>query len=86
MEDLKQGLPQYTALGVGRDDGKEAGEYCPIFFNLALSEGASRRTLKVITSSGCSFCADWFLQLPRSIRPHTQVSKAMCFMFPLFLF
>ena len=33
MEDLKQGLPQYTALGVGRDDGKEAGEYCPIFFN-----------------------------------------------------
>ena len=26
MEDLKQGLPQYTALGVGRDDGKEAGE------------------------------------------------------------
>lgn len=33
MEDLKQGLPQYTALGVGRDDGHEAGEYCPIFFN-----------------------------------------------------
>lgn len=33
MEDLKQGLPQYTTLGVGRDDGKEAGEYCPIFFN-----------------------------------------------------
>ena len=33
MEDLKQGLPQYTALGVGRDDGKEAGDYCPIFFN-----------------------------------------------------
>ena len=27
MEDLKRGLPQYTALGVGRDDGKEAGEY-----------------------------------------------------------
>ena len=25
MEDLKRGLPQYTALGVGRDD-------CPIFF------------------------------------------------------
>lgn len=35
MEDLKQGLQQYTALGVGRDDGKEAGEYCPIFFNTA---------------------------------------------------
>ncbi len=35
MEDLKQGLPQYTAIGVGRDDGKEAGEYCPVFFNTA---------------------------------------------------
>lgn len=33
MEDLKKGLPQYTALGVGRDDGKEAGEYSPVFFN-----------------------------------------------------
>ncbi len=35
LEDLKQGLPQYTALGVGRDDGKEGGEYCPILFNTA---------------------------------------------------
>jgi endonuclease/exonuclease/phosphatase family metal-dependent hydrolase len=33
MEDLKKGLPQFTALGVGRDDGKEAGEYSPVFFN-----------------------------------------------------
>lgn len=32
MEDLKKGLPQYTALGVGRDDGKEEGEYCPVLF------------------------------------------------------
>lgn len=32
MDDLKQFLPQYTALGVGRDDGKEAGEHSPIFF------------------------------------------------------
>ncbi len=33
MEDLKEGLPEYTALGVGRDDGKKAGEFCPVFFN-----------------------------------------------------
>ena len=32
MEDLKRGLPQYTALGVGRDDGKAKGEYSPIFY------------------------------------------------------
>lgn len=32
MEDLKQGLPGYTALGVGRDDGKQGGEFSPVFF------------------------------------------------------
>ena len=34
LADLKQALPQYTAIGVGRDDGKTAGEYCPVFFNI----------------------------------------------------
>ncbi len=24
--------PQYSHVGVGRDDGKQAGEYSPIFF------------------------------------------------------
>lgn len=32
LADLKQGLPQYTAIGVGRDDGKDTGEYSPVFF------------------------------------------------------
>lgn len=32
MEDLKERLPEYEAVGVGRDDGKTAGEYAPLFF------------------------------------------------------
>ena len=32
LEDLKARLPEYTAVGVGRDDGKTAGEYAPLFF------------------------------------------------------
>lgn len=32
LDDLKNRLPQYTALGVGRADGKEKGEYCSLFF------------------------------------------------------
>ena len=32
MEDLKAGLPNYAAIGVGRDDGKEKGEYSPLFY------------------------------------------------------
>lgn len=32
LVDLKDRLPQYTALGVGRADGKEAGEYSSLFY------------------------------------------------------
>lgn len=32
LEDLKAGLPNYAAIGVGRDDGKEKGEYSPLFY------------------------------------------------------
>ena len=32
LEDLKSSLPEYTQLGVGRADGKEKGEYCPLFY------------------------------------------------------
>ncbi len=32
LEDLKDRLPGYTAVGVGREDGKTKGEYSPLFF------------------------------------------------------
>ena len=32
LEDLRELLPEYDGVGVGRDDGREAGEYNPIFF------------------------------------------------------
>lgn len=32
MSDLQKLLPLYAAVGVGRDNGKEAGEYAPIFY------------------------------------------------------
>lgn len=35
LDDLKECLPEYTQLGVGRADGKEKGEYCPLFFKTA---------------------------------------------------
>lgn len=31
--DLKNSFPKYDWVGVGREDGKEGGEYSPIFFN-----------------------------------------------------
>jgi endonuclease/exonuclease/phosphatase family metal-dependent hydrolase len=32
MQDLLKALPDYTFVGVGRDDGKEKGEYTAIFY------------------------------------------------------
>lgn len=32
LDDLAQRLPGYGWIGVARDDGKEAGEFCPIFY------------------------------------------------------
>lgn len=32
LNDLKQRLPEYNAIGVGREDGKEKGEFCAIFY------------------------------------------------------
>lgn len=32
MNDLKSGLPEFDYFGIGRDDGKEAGEFMTIFF------------------------------------------------------
>lgn len=32
LEDLKSRLPEYTYVGIGREDGKQAGEYAPLFF------------------------------------------------------
>jgi len=31
VEDLRQALPEYAVLGVGRDDGQRKGEHCALF-------------------------------------------------------
>lgn len=33
IKDLQERLPNYSWIGVGRDDGKEEGEFSPIFYN-----------------------------------------------------
>ncbi len=35
LHEMLAGLPGYSYIGVGRDDGKEAGEYAPIFYKTA---------------------------------------------------
>ena len=33
LRDLEEGLPQYSYVGVGRDDGLRKGEYSPVFYD-----------------------------------------------------
>jgi endonuclease/exonuclease/phosphatase family metal-dependent hydrolase len=33
IEDIQKNLPDFEWFGAGRDDGKKAGEFCPVFFN-----------------------------------------------------
>jgi endonuclease/exonuclease/phosphatase family metal-dependent hydrolase len=33
IEAISEGLPGYEWIGVGRDDGKQAGEFSPLFYN-----------------------------------------------------
>ncbi len=32
LDDIRRALPDYASVAVGRDDGLEAGEFCPIFY------------------------------------------------------
>lgn len=44
LKDMKDRLPGYVALGVGREDGKEAGEYSAIFYKAARFDALSSGT------------------------------------------
>lgn len=44
MLDLQKGLPEYSYVGVGRDDGKEKGEYSAIFYKKEKFELISQNT------------------------------------------
>jgi endonuclease/exonuclease/phosphatase family metal-dependent hydrolase len=65
LDDLNGLLPGYAYVGVGRVDGKTAGEYCPIYYRkekLALLESGTQwlsETPEVVGSKG------WDAALPR---------------------
>jgi endonuclease/exonuclease/phosphatase family metal-dependent hydrolase len=44
MVDLKERLPRYNYVGVGRDDGKEKGEYSAIFYDTTRLQALQSQT------------------------------------------
>lgn len=45
IQDLAKRLPGYKWYGVGRDDGKEGGEFCPVFYRDNRYELLEKKTL-----------------------------------------
>lgn len=54
LSDLQAGLPGFSAIGVGREDGKTTGEYAPLFFRNDRFEALDSNTF-------------WLSQYPDSI-------------------
>ena len=54
LEDLKQRLPEYAEVGVGREDGKTQGEYAPLFYRKDRFEALDSNTF-------------WLSQYPDSV-------------------
>ncbi len=44
IRDLEKRLPGYGWFGVGREDGKEEGEFCPVFYRKARLKPLGRRS------------------------------------------
>ncbi|MGD1890320.1 MAG: endonuclease/exonuclease/phosphatase family protein [Cyclobacteriaceae bacterium] len=61
---LEEQFPNYERIGVGRDDGKEKGEYSPIFFNPSILESIDQGTLW-LSKTPDKPSKDWDAALPR---------------------
>ena len=65
FEDLKQRLPDMEAYGVGRDDGKVAGEFSPVFFRRDRFELIEKSTFWLSPSPDSPGSKGWDAALPR---------------------
>lgn len=82
LDDLGQLLPEYKSVGVGRDDGKEKGEYSPILYNadiFSLEESGTFWLSKNPDKPGKS----WDAALPRictwTVLTHKNTKKQLYF-------
>jgi endonuclease/exonuclease/phosphatase family metal-dependent hydrolase len=59
MMDLKQRLPKYKYAGVGRDDGKEKGEYSAIFYDTTRLQLLQTKTFWLSETPGVPGSKSW---------------------------
>lgn len=65
LEDLKVRLPEMDVYGVGRDDGKKAGEFSPIFYRKDRFELVEKSTFWLSPTPDKIASKGWDAALPR---------------------
>lgn len=82
--DLKERLPQFRYIGVGRDDGKEKGEYSAIFFDSTRLAPMESGTFWLSPTPNVAGSKGWDAALPRIVtwsRFQDKHSKKIFFLF-----
>ena len=67
IHDLDSLLPEFDWIGVGRDDGKEKGEFCPIFFKKDRFKVLTQKTLWLSDKPSIPGSVGWDAALPRIV-------------------
>jgi endonuclease/exonuclease/phosphatase family metal-dependent hydrolase len=67
VRDLEERLPEYLWVGVGREDGKEKGEFSPIFFRKDRFEAVRSSTFWLSENSARPGSVGWDAALPRIV-------------------
>lgn len=65
FDDLKQRLPEMSAYGVGRNDGRETGEFAPIFYRTERFELLDQSTIWLSPTPDTPGSKGWDAALPR---------------------
>jgi endonuclease/exonuclease/phosphatase family metal-dependent hydrolase len=67
MMDLQERLPQYKFAGVGRDDGKEKGEYSAIFYDTTRLQALQSKTFWLSQTPEIAGSKGWDAQITRVV-------------------
>lgn len=65
VQDLETALPAFTRYGVGRDDGRNAGEFSPVLYRRDRFEKLDQGTLWLSESPDSAGSIGWDAALPR---------------------
>lgn len=67
MMELQERLPQYKFAGVGRDDGKEKGEYSAIFYDTTRLQALQSKTFWLSQTPEIAGSKGWDAQITRVV-------------------